>query len=198
MHAVYIQHLSDVHSQETLSSSVQKDPKNTLVCVCHTPHSTLTDTLHRYCNDTFLSYEINEQDPVATFTEILEHINAHLEHLYHTHKKSDVSLFVGLVSEHHIHFSMFGKNLTGILVSQKVTEDLFHGMDSHDGQFVYDSHGEIHADECVYIFSPKIDISLVQQECKTLGHLTIGKRCALIAEHIERANVHKEGIILGI
>lgn len=94
MHAVYIQHLSDAPSKETLSSSVQKDTKNTLVCVCHTPHSTLTDTLHRYCNDTFLSYEINEHDPIATFTEILEHINAHLEHLYHTHKKTDVSLFI--------------------------------------------------------------------------------------------------------
>lgn len=94
MHAVYIQHLSDVHSQETLSSSVQKDTKNTLVCVCHTTHSTLTDTIHRYCNDTFLSYDINEQDPVATFTEILEHINTHLVQLYHSHKKSDVSLFV--------------------------------------------------------------------------------------------------------
>lgn len=93
---------------------------------------------------------------------------------------------------------MFGKNLTGILVSQKGTEDLFHGMDNNEGQFVYDSHGEIHVDESIYIFSPKIDINTVQQECKTLGHLSIGKRCALISEHIERANIHKDGIILAI
>jgi len=168
MHTVQIHHLSDVLSQETLSSSVAKDTKNTLICVCHTPKSTLTDALHRYCNDTFLSYEINEQDPIATFTEILEHINTHLEKIYHTHKKSDVSLFIGLASENHIHFSMFGKNLTGVLVSQKATEDIFHGMDNHDGHFIYDSHGEIHADECIYIFSPRIDINLIQQECKTL------------------------------
>jgi hypothetical protein len=94
MHIVSLQHLTDAHSQESLASSVQKDIKNTLVCVCHTPHSTLTDAIHRYCNDTFLSYEINEQDPVATFTEILEHINVHLIQLYHSHKKSEVSLFI--------------------------------------------------------------------------------------------------------
>lgn len=198
MHAVHIQHLTDIHSQDTLASSVQKDSKNTLICVCHTPHSTLTDTIHRYCNDTFLWYEVNEQDPVATFTEILEHINAHLEHLYHTHKKTDVSLFIGLASDNQIHFSMFGKQLTGILVSKKVTEDLFHGMDSHEWQFMYDSHGEIHAEECIYIFAPKIDISVVQQECKTLGHLPINKRCLLISEHIERANTHQEGVLLAI
>ena len=125
MHAVYIHHLSDELAKETLSSSVQKDTKNTLVCVCHTAHSTLTDALHRYCNDTFLAYEINEQDPVVTFTEILEHLNAHLVELTQTHKKSDISLFIGLVSDNHIHFSMFGKNLTGMLVSQKNTEDIF-------------------------------------------------------------------------
>jgi hypothetical protein len=87
---------------------------------------------------------------------------------------------------------MFGKNLTGILVAQKSTEDLLQGMDSQDGQFVYDSHGEIHAHECVYIFSPKIDINLVQNECRTIGHLSLAKRCELISEHIGRANIHKE------
>lgn len=125
MHSVSIQHLSDTHSQENLASSVQKDSKNTLICVCHTPHSTLSDAIHRHCNDTFLSYELDIQDPVITFTEILENINEYLTKIYHSHKKSDVSLFVGLASENHIHFSMFGKNLTGILVSQKNTEDLF-------------------------------------------------------------------------
>lgn len=125
MHSVYIQHITDIHSQETLASSVQKDLKNTLVCVCHTHHATLTNAIYRYCNDAFLSYEINEQDPVLTFTEILEHVNNHLETLYTNYKKTDVSLFIGLASENRIHFSMFGKNLTGILISPKVTEDLF-------------------------------------------------------------------------
>ncbi|MFA6079953.1 MAG: hypothetical protein WC753_00530 [Candidatus Gracilibacteria bacterium] len=197
MHAVYIQHLSDVLSKETLSSSVQKDTKNTLVCVCHTAHSTLTDALHRYCNDTFLAYEINEQDPVVTFTEILEHLNAHLDELSATHKKSDISLFIGLISDNHIHFSMFGKNLTGMLVSPKNTEDIFQGMDNHEGHFTYDSHGEIQLNESIYVFAPKIDLHIVQQESKTLDHLNIGKRCELLAERVERSN-HDKGIILAI
>jgi hypothetical protein len=125
MHAVYIHHLSDHLSQEALSSSIQKDVKNTLVCVCHTDHSTLTDVLHRYCNDTCLAYQINEQDPVVTFTEILEHLNEHLDQLTATHKKSHISLFIGLISDNYIYFSMFGKNLTGILVSPKNTEEIF-------------------------------------------------------------------------
>lgn len=65
-------------------------------------------------------------------------------------------------------------------------------MNSSEGQFVYDSHGEIHANEYIYIFSPKIDINSVQKECKTVGHLSLEKRCSLIAEHIERSNIHKE------
>ena len=197
MHAVYIHHLSDALSKETLSSSVQKDTKNTLVCVCHTSHSTLTDALHRYCNDTFLAYEVNEQDPVVTFTEILEHLNAHLVELTATHKKSDISLFIGLVSDNHIHFSMFGKNLTGMLVSPKNTEDIFQWMDNQEGHFAYDSHWEIQLNESIYVFAPKIDLHIVQQESRTLDHLNIGKRCELLAERIERGN-HDQGIILAI
>lgn len=59
------------------------------------------------------------------FTEILEDINGYLASVYTTHKKHEVSMFVGLASENILHFSMFGSHLTGILTSTKNVEDIF-------------------------------------------------------------------------
>jgi hypothetical protein len=70
-------------------------------------------------------------------------------------------------------------------------------MDNHEGHFTYDSHGEIQLNESIYVFAPKIDLHIVQQESKTLDHLNIGKRCELLAERVERSN-HDKGIILAI
>lgn len=70
-------------------------------------------------------------------------------------------------------------------------------MDSGDGHFVYDSHGDIRDNETLYIFAPKVDTHVIGAECKTLSHLPIAERCQLISERIERSYT-KDSIIMCI
>lgn len=41
-------------------------------------------------------------------------------------------------------------------------------MDTGEGHFVYDSHGDIRDNETLYVFSPKIDTHVIGNECSTL------------------------------
>lgn len=140
---------------------------------------------------------IHNDNAVQIFTEILEEINHTLDTLYLQHKKSEVSLFLGLLVENHVHFSTFGKELTGIIVSEKNTEDILTDMDSWEWHFVYDSHWDIRDSETLYVFSPKIDTHVIGNECSTLGHLSLPERSELLAERLERSYVH-DGIIMSI
>jgi hypothetical protein len=92
---------------------------------------------------------------------------------------------------------MFGKELTGIIVSDKNIEDILSDMDTGEGHFVYDSHGDIRDDETFYIFSPKIDSHVIGNECSNLGHLAMTERLQLIGERIERSYV-SDGMIISI
>lgn len=120
------------------------------------------------CTDHIVDTLVSRDNAVQVFTEILEDINRSLDTLYLQHKKSDVSLFLGLLVENHLHFSTFGKELTGIIVSEKNTEDILTDMDTGEGHFVYDSHGDIRDNETLYVFSPKIDTHVIGNECSTL------------------------------
>lgn len=97
----------------------------------------------------------------------------------------------------HVHFSTFGKELTGIIVSGTNIEDILSDMDTGEGHFVYDSHGDIRENETLYIFAPKVDTHVIGGECKTLSHLPIAERCQLISERIERSYT-RDSIILCI
>lgn len=131
------------------------------VCVCHTKSNTLTNTIHRMCTDHMVEVNPTPENAVQVFTEILEIINHSLNTLYLEHKKSDVSLFLGLLVDNHLHFSIFGSELTGIIVSDKNIEDILNDMDTGEGHFVYDSHGDIRDNETLYIFSPKTDTHVI-------------------------------------
>lgn len=198
MHAVHLHKLSDSESPRSAGFSIQKDENTSFVCVCHTSNSTLTNTIHRMCTDHVLAFNPTEKDVMKVFTEILEKINHDLDNLYLHHKKSDVSLFVGLLLDDHLHFSMFGKELTGMIVSAENIEDIFSDMDSGEGHFVYDSHWDLRDNETLYIFAPKVDTHMLGNECQTLLHLPIEERMRLMGERIERTNVHKDGIIASI
>ncbi len=82
---------------------------------------------------------------------------------------------------------MFGKELTGIIVSDTNIEDILSDMDTGEGHFVYDSHGDLRNNETLYIFAPKIDTHVIGGECKNLSHLPISERSQLIIERIERS-----------
>lgn len=139
----------------------------------------------------------NRDNAVQIFTEILEVINHSLDTLYLQHKKSEVSLFLGLLVDNHLHFSTFGPELTGIIVSEKNIEDILSEMDTGEGHFVYDSHGDIRDNETLYIFSPKTDTHVIGNECKTLWHLSLAEWSELLAERLERSYVD-DGIIISI
>ena len=113
------------------------------------------------CTDHMVEVNPTPENAVQVFTEILEIINHSLNTLYLEHKKSEVSLFLGLLVENHLHFSTFGKELTGIIVSDKNIEDILNDMDTGEGHFVYDSHGDIRDNETLYIFSPKTDTHVI-------------------------------------
>jgi len=70
-------------------------------------------------------------------------------------------------------------------------------MDTGEGHFVYDSHGDIRENETFYIFSPKVDTHIIGNECKTLGHLPLSERSELLGERLERSYV-EDGIIISI
>lgn len=167
------------------------------IYLCHTKNSTLTDTIHRICSDHILDIHPTEENAPQFFTEILENINESLNTLYLQYKKSEVSLFLGLLVDNHLHFSMFGTELTGIIVSEKNIEDVLSDMDTGEGHFVYDSHGDIRDNETFYIFSPKTDTHVIGNECKTLGHLSLQERSELLADRLERSYV-TDGIIMSI
>jgi hypothetical protein len=92
---------------------------------------------------------------------------------------------------------MFGTELTGIIVSEKNIEDILSDMDTGEGHFVYDSHGDIRENETLYIFAPKIDTHVIGNECSTLGHLPATERLQLIGERIERSYM-TDGMIISI
>lgn len=92
---------------------------------------------------------------------------------------------------------MFGSELTGIIVSEKNIEDILSDMDTGEGHFVYDSHGDIREEETLYIFAPKVDTHVIGNECKTLGHLPLAERSELLGERLERSYV-EDGIIMSI
>jgi hypothetical protein len=92
---------------------------------------------------------------------------------------------------------MFGGELTGIIVSEKNIEDILSDMDTGEGYFVYDSHGDIRDNETLYIFTPKIDTHVIGNECSTLEHLPATERLQLIGERIERSFM-ADGVIVSI
>lgn len=149
------------------------------------------------CTDHIVDTVVSWTNAVQVFTEILEEINHNLDRLYLEHKKSDVSLFLGLLVENHLHFSTFGKELTGIIVSEKNTEDILNDMDTGEWHFVYDSHGDIRDNETLYVFSPKIDTHVIGNECSTLGHLPLSERSELLGERLKRSYVD-DGLIMSI
>lgn len=197
MPIVHIHRLGDTTSSLTAGSAIQKDDGINFICLCHAKNDTLTDTIHRMCTDYIVDTHINRDNAVHIFTEILEEINHSLNTLYLQHKKTDVSVFLGLLVDNHLHFSMFGKELTGIIVSEKNVEDILSDMDTGEGHFVYDSHGDIRENETLYIFSPKIDTHVIGNECSNLGHLAMTERLQLIGERIERSYV-SDGMIISI
>lgn len=89
-----------------------------------------------------------------------------------------------------MHFSVFGKELTGILTSHTNIEDLLSDMDTGEGHFVYDSQGEIHIHETLYIFAPKIDTHILGEEFKNISHLPLSEKCELLIQRIERSYTH--------
>lgn len=149
------------------------------------------------CTDYVVDTHITRDNALHIFTEILEEINHNLGTLYLQHKKSDVSVFLGLLVDNHLHFSMFGTELTGIIVSEKNIEDILSDMDTGEGHFVYDSHGDIRENETLYIFAPKIDTHVIGNECSTLGHLPTTERLQLIGERIARSYT-TDGMIISI
>lgn len=70
-------------------------------------------------------------------------------------------------------------------------------MDSGEGHFVYDSHGDLRDNETLYIFAPKVDTHVIGGECRTLAHLPIAERCQLMTERIERSYTH-DSIIMSV
>lgn len=130
MHTVHIHRLGDTTSSLTAGSSIQKDEGINFICLCSTKNDTLTDTIHRICTDHIVDAHITRDNAVHIFTEILEKINHSLDTLYLQHKKTDVSIFLGLLVDRHLHFSMFGSELTGIIVSEKNIEDILSDMDT--------------------------------------------------------------------
>lgn len=197
MPIVHIHRLGDTTSPLTAWSAIQKDDGINFICLCHAKNNTLTDTLHRMCTDYVVDTHITRDNALHIFTEILEEINHNLNTLYLQHKKSDVSIFLGLLVDSHLHFSMFGTELTGIIVSEKNIEDILSDMDTGEGHFVYDSHGDIRENETLYIFAPKIDTHVIGNECSTLGHLPTTERLQLIGERIERSYT-TDGMIISI
>lgn len=199
MHTIHIHRLGNIANPSIAGFSIQKDENVHFVCVCHTPDSTLTDSIYRMCTDHILEFNKGgEENTVHVFTDILEKINHDLDTVYLKHKKQEVSLFIGLVLENHLHFSMFGREITGMIVSEKGIEDIFTDMDTGEGHFVYDSHGDVKENESLYIFAPTVDNHIIGAECQRLSHLGVAERLQLIGERIERSNIHREGIILSI
>lgn len=92
---------------------------------------------------------------------------------------------------------MFGPEITGIIVSQTNIEDIFTDMDTGEGHFVYDSHGDIRENETLFVFSPKVDTHIIGSECKNLSHLPLAERCQLLTERIERS-YSDDSIIMSI
>jgi hypothetical protein len=68
-------------------------------------------------------------------------------------------------------------------------------MDTGEGHFVYDSHGDIRENESLYIFAPKIDTHVIGNECRNLSHLSLSERCQLITERIERSYTHDSFVL---
>lgn len=197
MHTIHIQRLGDNASPCTAWFSIEKDDGISFVCVCHAKNSTLTNAIHRICTDYIVELNPNTKNAVHVFTELLEGINHQLDTLYLQHKKSDVSLFIGLVVGKHVHFSMFGPEITGIIVSQSNIEDIFTDMDTGEWHFVYDSHGDIRENETLFVFSPKVDTHIIGSECRNLSHLPLSERCQLLAERVERS-YSDDSIIMSI
>ena len=197
MHAIHIQRLGDNAAPYTAWFSIEKDDGISFLCVCHTKNSTLTNTLHRICTDHIVDLNPTERSAVHVFTELLERLNHELDTLHIQYKNPEISLFIGLLMGSHVHFSMFGRELTGIIVSSSNIEDVFSDMDNGEGHFVYDSHGDIRANETFYVFAPKVDTHVIGGECMTLTHLTLPERCQLLSERIERSYAN-DSIILSI
>ncbi len=197
MHKIHIERLGEKASPLTTGFQIDKNDNISFVCVCHTKNSTLTDTIHRLCSDHILDRDPTEKNALEVFTDVLESVNHALDALYLEYKKTDISLFIGLVTSSHLHFSMFGKEITGIIVSEKAIEDIMSDMDTGEGHFVYDSHGDIHENEVLYVFGPKVDNHVIGNEAKNLLHLDISDRCRLLAERMGRSFMD-DGIICAV
>lgn len=197
MPIVHIHRIGDTTSSVTAGSVIQKDEGMSFICVCRAKNNSLAEVMHRIFTDYIVETHLTRENATHSFTEILEQINHSLNTLYLQDNKSDTSAFLGLLVDNHFHFSMFGSELTGIIVSENNVEDILNEMDTGEGQFIYDSHWDIRENETLYIFSPTIDTHVIGSECGTLWHLPLNERLQLIGERIERSYV-TDGLIIGI
>ena len=83
-----------------------------------------------------------QKDENTSFVCVCHTSNSTLTNTIHRMCTDHVLAFnpTGLLLDDHLHFSMFGKELTGMIVSAENIEDIFSDMDSGEGHFVYDSH----------------------------------------------------------
>ncbi len=198
MPSIHLQKLSETTSPLSAWSVIQRDENSNFIVLCHTKHNTLTDSVHRICTDVIVEENtLTHGDHMKAFTNVLEQINQELSSLYLRYKKSEVSIFIWLLVEKNLHFSVFWKDLTGIISSSRGAEDIFVDMDTGEWHFVYDSHGDIKEDETLYLFSPKVDTHLLNDEFQDIRHLPISERGQLLAERLHRS-YNKDGVILVI
>lgn len=140
MPIVHIHRIGDTTSSVTAGSVIQKDEGMSFICVCRAKNNSLAEVMHRIFTDYIVETHLTRENATHSFTEILEQINHSLNTLYLQDNKSDTSAFLGLLVDNHFHFSMFGSELTGIIVSENNVEDILNEMDTGEGQFIYDSH----------------------------------------------------------
>lgn len=197
MENIYLHKFKNKIEDNIHCTIIEKNDTMKFICLCEANNDTLAQLFFRICNDQINNFIITHTDGVKIFTEILDNVNHILEKQYLLHSKEGISLFLWLLENNQIHFSMFGKNITGILVSENNIEDIISGMDTWEGRFVYDSHGDILHGETLYIISPAIDINIFGEECKSLGHLWLQEKSETLGKRIEKS-YNNNGVIISI
>lgn len=197
MHNIHIHKINQGDSILSHCTVIEKNEKMKFVLLCHANKSSVADIIFRICTDQIVDFSLTETDEVRAFTEILDRINHALDKQYHLHDKKDISIFLWLLVDKQIHFSMFGSKISGLMVSDTNIEDILVEMDTGEWHFVYDSHGEIHAHETLYLFAPRIDTHVLGDDCKTLWHLSLPEKTEFLWKRLEKTYLD-DAIIMGI
>lgn len=179
----------DDQSKFSRSRSIRVSDSIDIIFVCHHPDHAIIDLIDHNFTNVFVTFSSQTDNIDASFTSLLEDLNREMSQIQLRQSLEWLSLFVGIVQNGYITFSVLWEWLQGLLIGPDNVDDVLDGMSAdNEIRFVYDSRGQVTDKEALVIIATDLLALFSIDEIQDLSNVTWSKRIAIIDERIRASN----------